>query len=149
MPVINGRYHMNPAMGQALAAARALLEGKSGENDDSRSAEIRSGDDSDDLPRGRAHSDERDSRGAIQRIEIECGDDAAPSKGASGGYTAYVHRSDPNAGTDVGIDADTAPRPGKLPYGVQAPAPTTHVFSDSDALTDFLRRALGELSQPA
>jgi hypothetical protein len=137
---------MNPAMGQALAAARALLEGKSSENDYSRSAEIRPGDDSDDLPRGRAHSDERDSRGAIQRIEIECADDrTAPSKGASGGYTAYVHRSDPNAGTD----GDAAPQPGKLPRGVQTPAPTTHVFADSDALTDFLRRALGEISQPA
>jgi hypothetical protein len=144
MPVINGRYHMNPAMGQAMAAARALLEGTNGESDDSRSAEIRSGDDNDDLPRGRAHSDERDSRGAIQRIEIECADNTgSPSKPASGGYTAHVHRVPPSNGDDTDL------QPGKLPNGVQAPAPTTHVFSDSDGLTDFLRRALGEISQPA
>jgi hypothetical protein len=146
MPVIDGRYHMNPAMGQALAAARALLEGKSGDKDDPRSSELRSGDDSDDLPRGRAHSDERDSRGAIQRIEIECMDDSAsPSNRAPGGYTAYVHRGDPSAVDET----DTAPQPGELPRGVQSPEPTRHVFADSDALTDFLRRALGEIAEPA
>src|SRR5271155_1872938 len=131
MPVINGRYHMNPAIGQALASARALLEEKRGENDDSRSAEIRSGDDNDDLPQGRAHSDERDSRGAIHRIEIECADDSAsPSNRASGGYTAYVHRVQPSAGDDAAL------RPGKLPRGVQAPEPSTHVFANSEGLTD-------------
>jgi hypothetical protein len=142
MPVFNRRYHINPAMGQALASARALLEGKSGENNDSRSAEIRSGDDSDDLPQRRASSDERDSRGAIHRIEIECADDRTPPSGrGSTGYTAYVHRVQPSNGDDA------VQQPGKLPHGVQAPGPTTHVFADSDGLTDFLRRALGEVSR--
>jgi hypothetical protein len=141
MPVINGRYHMNPAMGQALASARALLEHKLGEDEDSPSPEGQSEDDRDDLPKGRAHSDERDSRGAIRRIEIEVADDSASpsnqSNQAAGGYTAYVHRSDVNAA------GDTPLQPGELPHGVQAPAPTTHVFGDSTTLADFVRRALG------
>jgi hypothetical protein len=104
MPVINGRYYMNPAMGAAIEEARSLLERKLPDPDDG------SADDDSDragrTPSRRSTSSARwesaagksggprDQRGGIQRIEIEVAEIGPKHPGPkTHGYVAHVHRA--------------------------------------------------------
>lgn len=86
MPIINGKFYMNPAAGAALERARtAEIEGASEKHDGAER--------------------QRDSRGRfvppgpVHRVEIEAAD---------GGYVAHVHRQPPEA-------QQASPLPGGLP----------------------------------
>lgn len=63
MPFINGRYHINPAMGQALEEARAAADALLASDDASHSARH------DDFAAD--PTDSADNKGPIHHIEIE------------------------------------------------------------------------------
>lgn len=147
MPMIRGRYYINPAMGAALERARSLNDENfpNGDHEDSHDASRSAEDDSRRTARGRhgrGQSDERDSRGSIHRIEIECAQMGQNGPGRSQhGYVAHVHRT-PHLGAD-----HVSARPGELPTGVFPSRATAHVFADHNDLADFLREELGNEQQ--
>jgi hypothetical protein len=139
MPFINGRYYINPVLGEALEAARAAEEAlrqahaapgssasdapdSTGDSRDARSYNADGGDDDDyAAPKNAPGS----SQGPIHRVEIEAAELVPTSTGrAQRGFAARVHR------------LAAAPRS-------VAPAPETHVFANHSDLLDFLRDALG------
>ncbi len=142
MPMIRGRYYINPAMGAALERARSLNEETfpDGDQEGSHTARHDAESDSDRTERarrGRGQSDERDSRGSIHRIEIECAQIGQNGPGRSQhGYVAHVHRA-PHLGAD-----HVSARPGELPTGVFPPRATAHAFANHNDLADFLRDEL-------
>lgn len=138
MPMIRGRYHMNPAMGQALEEARARAE----EGNAPRGSEEEIADGGEESRRRDAR--ERDGRGRVaapgplHRVEIEC---------AEGGYIARLHRHPPSANGDE--REPIAPRRGSDGVGWHDAAgmpsrPEIHVFSHHHDLVDFLREELGK-----
>jgi hypothetical protein len=125
MPFINGRYHVNPAMGQALEAARqaesallALQQQASRNSAADDGATANSPDAS-----APAKSD-----ALIHHIEIDATELVPTSSGrAVRGFVARVHRAP---------DAPSASSAG------QGPAPETHTFVDHRDLVNFLRDSL-------
>jgi hypothetical protein len=157
MPFINGRYHMNPVMGEALEAAReaeaALLaleqhahqNGNGGEPDDGESDEFHAG----------ASSAGR-QQGPIHRVEIEAAELVPAHSGrATRGYVARVHRQ-PASATAAQQDfaGSSATRAASNvaagasaggPRGGNAASPAeTHVFADHRDLVSFLRDELAK-----
>ena len=132
MPFINGRYHINPMMGQALEAAReaeaalAALQQRAS-RDSSVSSNVASRDDSCG-PDDPGSSDALAGPGPIHHVEIEASEIVPSSSGrAVHGFVARVHRLPAEA------------RSGK--EGA-APPPETHVFADHRDLVNFLRDEL-------
>ena len=117
MPFINGRYHLNPTMGEALEAAREAEASLLAQQQAARDSR----DNANDTPAAEAGTD----AAPIHRIEIEATEVAPRATGrATRGFVARVrHAMPPNA-------------PGP------AAAPETHVFADHRDLLDFLRNAL-------
>ena len=141
MPVINGRYYMNPAMGAAIEEARALLErnlpdshGDQPDDDLSVRADARPHrGNSSRKPAAQTNSSDNQGRqnhaGAIQRIEIEAAESGPKRPGPkTQGYVAHVHRTiaeEPQSGAVDGPDGfgsehlpaeewrDTASAPGE------------------------------------
>jgi len=142
MPFINGRYHINPAMGHALEDARSAAEELLASDDPSHSSR------DDDFTAGRA--DSSDERGPIHHIEIEAAETVPAHSGrAAHGFIARVHRR-------VSVGAQQEGPPGRRrvePGGAGVPGadsrldaahpapirPETHVFTDHRDLLDFLR----------
>jgi hypothetical protein len=129
MPFINGRYHMNPTMGDALEAARAAeaallaLQQRAAGN---------SQDDADDAQNSSAPSADADA--PIHRIEIDATEVVPNATGrAARGFVARVHRAcaAPSASSDASC---TIPPP--------SAAPESHVFTDHRDLLSFLQTAL-------
>ena len=91
MPVINGRFYMNPAMGSALERAR-FAEGQGGSDGNA----------------GRGEDVARDGQGRfapagpVHHVQIEAGD---------GGFVARVHRSPGEADGGVPGQTGAAPQP--------------------------------------
>lgn len=150
MPIIRGRYYMNPALGAAIESARSLADATQlgGGPRDAMTAD-------DDAEQGSAAPS-----GAIHRIEIEVAEAPAAGHG-SRGYVARVHRESietaPAGAHDIrsafrvpspapGIPADSGPHSsaGFVPRGVFAPAPESHVFATAGDLVNFLRDALAD-----
>jgi hypothetical protein len=137
MPFINGRYHVNPIMGQALEAAReaeaallALQQQASRDSGDS-SANV-SGDDGDDQE-DPSSADAAADAGPIHHVEIEATELVPSGSGrTTRGFVAHVHRAAPPAEYS------------SLSAGHVAPPPETHVFSDHGDLVNFLRDALAK-----
>jgi hypothetical protein len=145
MPFINGRYHVNPAMGQALEAAReaeaallALQQQTSRDSGDSYSADSAD-------PEDPSSDDSSADAGPIHHIEIEVTQLVPSTSGrATRGFVAHVHRS-------AGV---VAPASSPAIFGSfggdeegqraarSAPPPETHVFSHHGDLVNFLRDAL-------
>lgn len=134
MPFINGRYYMNPVVGQAIEAAReaeAALENH---------AEQNSGAHDDDFfgEPNRASAQENDADHPIHRIEIEAAEMVPAHSGrAARGFVARVHR------------APVAPSRGVhaagLTHGATAGGRAeTHVFADHRDLVNFLRDELAK-----
>ena len=160
MPFINGRYHMNPALGQALEDARSAAEELLASDDASRSSS------DDDFADRAASSDEK---GPIHRIEIESAEVVPGHTGrATHGFVARVHRK-------VSVGAQQVVPPGRRQNRApEAPVrgaresvepggsvvsgneswlgaadtpqlrPETHVFADHRDLLDFLRSELAD-----
>jgi hypothetical protein len=140
MRFINGRYHVNPAMGQVLEAAgeaeAALLalrhqtSPESGDPTSNRSVD----DTADSEDRSAAH--EQAGPGPIHHVEIEATELLPTNSGrATRGFVARVRRTP--AAADARSGADAWQRSGHA-----APPLETHVFSDHGDLVNFLRDAL-------
>lgn len=114
MPVIHGRYYMNPAMGGAVERARAAEE--TAEPEDGANGE----------PQRDAHG-RFVAPGAVHHVEIEVAD---------GGYLARLHRH-PQGGHESG------PISGSVQGGLPQ-RPSSHVFTDHNDLVEFLRNELGK-----
>jgi len=123
MPFINGRYHMNPAMGQALEDARNAAEELLASSDASHSS-----------PDGELspdRSESADAKDTIHHVEIDAAEVVPSSTGRSThGFVARIHRVPPDHSS-----ASVAPSAATL-------RPETHVFTDHRDLVDFLRREL-------
>jgi len=158
MPMIRGRYYMNPTMGAAIENARALGnasqlgEGPSDPFTDEDASDS-SGQETGDSPAT-----------AIHRVEIDIS--TAPNGGRAGGrnargYVSHIHRETIDAApagansvrSAFGVPSETPgiaahsgsqAAPGFVPRGVFAPAPETHVFTTPGDLVNFLRDALAE-----
>lgn len=138
MPFINGRYHINPIMGQALEAAReaeaaltALRQRASRDSGDS-SSEASQNDSCD--PDDPTSADNLAGRGPgpIHHVEIEASEIVPSHSGrATRGFVARVHRLPevPAAGARSASSA---------------PPPETHVFADHRDLVNFLRDELAK-----
>ena len=153
MPFINGRYHINPIMGQALEAAReaeaalAALQQRAS-RDSSDSSDDASRDDNCD-PDDPTSSDALAGPGPIHHVEIEASEIVPSSSGrAVRGFVARVHRLPADARTaNDGAASSTAVFPTSaamknLSPGSSAPPPETHVFADHRDLVNFLRDEL-------
>jgi hypothetical protein len=137
MPFINGRYHINPIMGQALEAAReaeaalAALQQRAS-RDSSDSSNDASRDDNCDLE-DPTSSDALAGPGPIHHVEIEASEIVPSSSGrAVRGFIARVHRLPAEA-----LSANDGAAPTST-----APPPETHVFADHRDLANFLREEL-------
>ena len=135
MPFISGRYHVNPAMGQALEAAReaeaALLalqrQARKNSADQSSSAPENDSADPEDPSSADAADDAETGAGPIHHVEIEATELIPAHSGrATRGFVARVHRAAPSS-----MDRPT-------------PSPETHIFSDHGDLLNFLGDALAK-----
>jgi hypothetical protein len=148
MPFIRGRYHINPAMGEALEAARAAeaallaLEERAQRN---RAIAQPDGDSSDsdadatDLSRADDPASPPRSSGPVHRIEIEGAEVIPNSSGrATRGFAARIHR--------LPCSTASVNRSSGRSSGA-SPAPETHVFSNHGDLLDFLRDQLSRDSE--
>ncbi len=162
MPFINGRYHVNPIMGQALEAAReaeaALLTLQQQASRDSGDSSANASGDDDADPEDPSSADSAADAGPIHHVEIEATELVPSGSGrATRGFVARIHRSAPSS--SVVIPRSNATR--NLSSGAAreiprfarddssqidrpAPPPETHVFSDHGDLVNFLRDALAK-----
>jgi len=117
MPFINGRYHMNPTMGEALEAAREAEAALAAQQQTARDSRDGSTDDTG------GEAGQGADAAPVHRVEIDAAEVVPRATGrATRGFVARVHR----------VSAEPAP----------ATAPETHVFADHRDLLDFLRSAL-------
>jgi hypothetical protein len=133
MPFVNGRYHMNPTMGQALDAAReaeaamlALRQRASGDSQDGDSeAQGSSSPTADDAP--------------IHRIEIDATEVVPNATGrAARGFVARIHRtSAAPAATSSGAEYTPS-------SSSRLAAPESQVFTDHRDLLSFLQNVLAQ-----
>jgi hypothetical protein len=131
MPFINGRYHMNPTMGEALEAAReaeaallALQQRAAGNSQDDSDAQDPS-----------APSSGSDA--PIHRIEIDAAEVVPNATGrATRGFVARVHRA---CAAPSASSAGASFTPSSA-----LPAPESHVFTDHRDLLSFLQTALAQ-----
>lgn len=163
MPFINGRYHINPAMGQALDAAREADAARLALGHDAHPS---SPDDDFAAP---PHASAVEEKGPIHHIEIEAAELEGlpgPRQGEPGrsvpshtgrathGFVARIHRLAPQEGLPGRRQmGPPSPRSGELGGSVEpgrsdaaaAPLrPETHVFTDHRDLIDFLRNELAD-----
>jgi hypothetical protein len=134
MPFINGRYHVNPIMGEALEAAReaeaalAALQLQASRDSSGNAPNGDDGPDADDP----SSSDSTANAGPIHHVEIEATELVPSNSGrATRGFVARVHRA---SSANAGNTPQSA--------GRSAPPPETHVFSDHRDLVNFLGDAL-------
>jgi hypothetical protein len=136
MPLINGRYYINPTMGEALEAARdaesALLALQKKSARDSQSPDDTADEDVSPSPQDSA---------PVHRVEIDAAEVVPNSTGrATRGYVARVHRGSTNISGTAGTDSCG------VPPSSSASAPETHVFTDHRDLVSFLRDLLASAS---
>jgi hypothetical protein len=147
MPFINGRYHVNPAMGQALEAAREAeaallaLQRQARKNSADASATAPADDSADPDDPSSANADAEDAQagaGPIHHVEIETTEFVPSNSGrATRGFVARVHRA------PAAADARSAADPWQSAARSASP-PETHIFSDHGDLVNFLRDALAK-----
>jgi hypothetical protein len=167
MPFINGRYHVNPAMGQALEAAREAeaallaLQRQARKNSGAASNSEPKEDSAD--PDDPSHTDSADDAdtgaGPIHHVEIEATELVPSNSGrATRGFVARVHRSAPSvviqrSAATRNLSSDAAEgilrpprrtRDDSAQMDRPAPPPETHIFSDHGDLVNFLRDALAK-----
>jgi len=162
MPFINGRYHMNPTMGQALEDARNAAEELLASEDGSHS---KSPEDDFAPPNDSAVED----KGPIHHVEIDAAEVVPSHTGrATHGFVARIHRAPALGGRSFSSDittgraassslpqavAQTGPpgrrlvEPGESVSSQRQSSPLrpeTHVFTDHRDLLDFLRSELAK-----
>ncbi|HEY4741746.1 MAG TPA: hypothetical protein VIH76_14215 [Candidatus Acidoferrales bacterium] len=158
MPMIRGRYYMNPTVGAAIENTRALGNvSQLGDGPSDPFTDDGAGD-------SNGHGTYDSPATAIHRVEIDIS--AAPNGARSGGrnargYVAHIHRevidAAPAGANSVrsafGVPSETpgiaarsgsSDEPGFVPRGVFAPAPETHIFTTAGDLVSFLRDTLAE-----
>lgn len=136
MPFINGRYYVNPIMGEALEAAReaeaalAALENRARQN----SGASAGGDDAEDDQFGNESNcptagSQKSVASPIHRVEIEAAELVPAHSGrAARGYVARVHRQGARGASGFASRSPEGPGPAE-----------THVFADHRDLVSFLR----------
>jgi hypothetical protein len=125
MPFINGRYHLNPAMGQALEVAREAEATRL-----AREHEAQSEPDDDFAPP--SHAPDQNS-GPIHHIEIEAAETVPAHSGrATPGFVARIHRA-----SATGHSTQEAVHSAPLHAD-------THVFTDHRDLLNFLHDELSK-----
>jgi hypothetical protein len=142
MPFINGRYHVNPIMGEALEAAReaeaALVALQQQASRDSADSDGRAPYDDSADPDDPSSADASADTGPIHHVEIEATELIPSHSGrATRGFVARVHRTS-------SADGSNSPQSA----GCSAPPPETHVFSDHRDLVHFLRDSLAPKYSP-
>ena len=143
MPFINGRYHVNPAMGAALEAAReaeaamlALQDRAQRNGDDTSDSAADSNDDS-------AHASPSPAHAPIHHVEIEVTEIVPAHSGrATRGYVARIHRSASRPPAPTSSPASCAYNLSSSPAA--ALKPETQVFSNHSDLLNFLRDELSK-----
>ncbi|MGH9686056.1 MAG: hypothetical protein ACRD5K_03065 [Candidatus Acidiferrales bacterium] len=143
MPFINGRYYLNPVMGEALEAAReaeaalAVLDNRARQDSGETGGEAN--DDFGGVPGSPSDAASGTGDGPIHRVEIEAAEMVPASSGrAARGYVARVHRQ--NASGSVRSARNfTDRRTAKIPGGAE-----TLVFADHRDLVSFLRDELAK-----
>ena len=130
MPFINGRYHMNPAVGQALEDARNAAEELLASQDGSHStSDDDFADDQKGLPGRRLVEPGRS--GPIHHVEIDAAEVVPSHTGrATHGFVARIRRA-PSDQSSASVEPSAATL-----------RPETHVFTDHRDLVDFLRSEL-------
>ena len=134
MPFIRGRYYMNPAVGEAIEAAREAEAAQLAREQEARRNDDGSGDDE--------SQGTGPSKGPVQRVEIEtAGVVPAHSGRAERGYVARIHRS---SADDGGDGTDFWGQPTARGRGAGEGRPETHVFAGHRDLLTFLRDELSK-----
>jgi hypothetical protein len=143
MPFINGRYHVNPAMGAALEAAREAEAAMLALQDHAQ----RNGDDSaTESADNSAHASSSPPHAPIHHVEIEATEIVPSHSGrATRGYVARIHRSASQSPAPAGSQASCAYNLSSSPAAAQIHAkPETHVFSNHGDLLNFLHDELSK-----
>ncbi len=139
MPFINGRYYINPVMGEAMEAAReaeAALTALEQRGQQHSGVDNGAADDFDAGPQAQQDA-------PVHRVEIEAAEVVPAHSGrATQGYVARVHRQ-PAGGAAA---APAAPRRGNTRLAGHDDA-ETHVFTDHRDLLSFLRDQLAKDAQ--
>jgi hypothetical protein len=160
MPYINGRYHINPIMGQALEAAREaeaamLALQQQASHDSADSSGSASYDDTCD-PGDPSCSDAAAGQGPIHHVEIEATEVVPHHSGhAVRGFVARVHRlpAAPRTAREGVTHSVFDAIPAESRYSAASRSlssnhstlpPETHVFADHRDLMSFLA---GELAK--
>ncbi|MGH9563921.1 MAG: hypothetical protein ACRD3S_20910 [Terracidiphilus sp.] len=145
MPFINGRYYVNPVMGEALEAAReaeaalAALENHAQQGSDA--ADGQPGGEFDGASGAHAAS----NAGPIHRVEIESAEMVPANSGrAARCYVARVHRQSAHGSANgaAHVPGAGAARSNNFPGGKDFGGAETHVFADHRDLLTFLRDEL-------
>ncbi len=131
MPFINGRYYINPVMGEALEAAREAEAALATLENNARQG----------AATGSGEADESGSKtkqdAPIHRVKIEAAEVVPAHSGrAARGFVARVHRQPKSSA--VGSHGSVGPR------GSGAAPAETHVFSDHRDLVSFLHDELAK-----
>jgi hypothetical protein len=148
MPFINGRYHINPVMGQALEAAReaetalAALQQRAS-RDSSDSPNDASRDDNCD-PDDPTSSDALAGPGPIHHVEIEVQEGLPGRRLVEPGRSDIVPASSGRAVRGFVARVHRLPAEARSANNGIAPPPETHVFADHRDLVNFLRDALAK-----
>lgn len=143
MPFINGRYYLNPVMGEALEAAReaeaalAALENRARQDPGEPGNEAN--EDFGGVPGSPSGAASGMGDGPIHRVEIETAELVPASSGrAARGYVARVHRQNASGSVRPATSSSDR-RTAKIPGGAE-----THVFADHRDLVSFLRDELAK-----
>jgi hypothetical protein len=133
MPFINGRYYINPVMGEALEAAREAQAALAGLENRAQQGSGQEDEAADEFGSGSQVKQD----GPIHRVEIEAAEVVPAHSGrAARGFVARVHRRPANDAASVATRGRFGPR-GTAPSDAE-----THVFSDHRDLVSFLRDEL-------
>ena len=131
MPFINGRYYINPVMGEALEAAREAEAALRALEDGPHQA-FGSG-----IGEADKAGPEKKQDAPIHRVEIEAAEMVPANSGrATRGFMARVHRQ-PASSVAEGHSGLRSP-------GSDAGRAETHVFSNHRDLVSFLRDELAK-----
>lgn len=147
MPFIQGRYHMNPAAGQALEAAReaeaAMLALEQATKEEGNAEGEKSGDES---------TSPDDAKGPVHRIEIEASEVVPPHSGrAERGFVARVHRqtvaTPEDAADEFGSDDSDSQEQGSDQSPRRTSSPITTSWSISFAIRSLRIAGSSELDR--
>lgn len=137
MPMIRGRYYMNPVMGQALEEARVReAEGNAPRGSEDEPTQNTDGRDAQGRFLPMQHSGPA-QEGPVHHMDIHC---------AEGGYVAHVFRHPPGHAVDVSEPASAGWSSSSVPGNSSPGRPAVHIFTNHHDLAQFVEDELGKTS---